>query len=65
MPTKLRLVTQLLEAVSQLHARGIVHGDIKGNNVLVAPAVDGGQPILRVIDFGHGVVRLQPDSHTC
>src|SRR5207253_8820400 len=42
-----RLVAELARAVAYLHARGIIHQDIKPRNVLVD---DQGRP--RLIDFG-------------
>jgi eukaryotic-like serine/threonine-protein kinase len=43
----LRLADELLSALAEAHARGVVHRDIKPGNLLVAP--DGR---LRVLDFG-------------
>jgi len=44
---KLLLISQVAEALSYLHGRGIVHGDIKGTNVLIN---NDGKACL--IDFG-------------
>ena len=43
----LRLGRQVLEALAALHARGIVHRDVKPGNVLVLPSGD-----VKVVDFG-------------
>ncbi|KAJ3129427.1 hypothetical protein HK100_008647 [Physocladia obscura] len=47
-----RIVKQLAIALSEMHALGFYHGDIKLENVLVQ---SGGQmgPVIRLADFGH------------
>ena len=51
-----RMVRELLDAVSYMHERGIVHRDIKAENVLF-DTTDVDSPI-KVIDFGLAVDRL-------
>jgi hypothetical protein len=46
-PILLRLGARILAAYATIHARGVLHGDVHPNNVLVGP--DGG---VTVIDFG-------------
>jgi serine/threonine-protein kinase len=53
----LRLGTQLADAVSHAHERGIVHRDLKSLNVIVTP--DGR---CKVLDFG--LARRLPDEST-
>jgi hypothetical protein len=45
---RLELFVQICDAVQHAHARGVCHGDIKAENLLVADA--DGQP--KVLDFG-------------
>lgn len=46
-PDRLRLLLDVLDAVSYAHARGVVHRDLKPGNILVAA---DGRP--RLLDFG-------------
>jgi serine/threonine protein kinase len=46
-PRRLQLFESICEAVSYLHSRLIIHGDIKPANVLVTPA-----GITKLLDFG-------------
>jgi hypothetical protein len=54
-----RLVREVADAVVALHAAGVVHRDIKGDNVLVQA---DGQPVL--VDFGLGRDVQDADSLT-
>jgi serine/threonine protein kinase len=47
---RLRLFTQVCNAVQHAHTKGVIHRDIKPSNVLVS-LVDGA-PSVKVIDFG-------------
>lgn len=50
----LSLYEPLCEAIGQAHARGVVHRDLKPDNLMLAPA-DGGEgsgPVLKILDFG-------------
>ncbi|WP_161602219.1 WD40 repeat domain-containing serine/threonine protein kinase [Tautonia marina] len=48
-----RLARVLAEAVAHIHARGLVHCDLKPGNVLVEPPrAPSGDPVLRLTDFG-------------
>jgi len=47
---RLELLIQTCHAIQHAHQKGIIHGDIKPSNVMVA--VHDGQPVPKVIDFG-------------
>jgi tetratricopeptide (TPR) repeat protein/tRNA A-37 threonylcarbamoyl transferase component Bud32 len=51
--TQIRLIAQLLRALSYIHQRGVIHRDIKPSNVLV---VDGE---LKLLDFGISVEKFE------
>jgi eukaryotic-like serine/threonine-protein kinase len=53
------LVEQLLEALAAIHARGIVHRDVKPSNLLLEPT-GRGEPFLRLADFGIAAVVGEP-----
>ncbi|MES2597747.1 MAG: bifunctional serine/threonine-protein kinase/formylglycine-generating enzyme family protein [Verrucomicrobiota bacterium] len=50
LPERLRLFIQICRAVQHAHDKGILHRDIKPNNVLVTEI--SGQPVPKIIDFG-------------
>ncbi|MEW4567417.1 protein kinase [Tautonia sp. JC769] len=48
-----RLARVLAEAVAHIHARGLLHCDLKPGNVLIEPPhAPDGDPVLRLTDFG-------------
>jgi serine/threonine-protein kinase len=47
----LDLFEQLCRALAAAHARGVVHRDVKPDNVFIVPRGDGGE-LAKVIDFG-------------
>lgn len=54
-----RYIKQLLEAISYCHSRGVIHRDLKPNNILVDAATN----TLKLCDFGmarHLSIPLQP-----
>ncbi|OWM82167.1 mitogen-activated protein kinase kinase kinase 17 [Punica granatum] len=52
-PEVRRHARSVLEALRHIHSHGIVHGDIKVQNILVFPPVDRcGCPEVKVADFG-------------
>ncbi len=47
----IRIFIQLCHALSEAHGAGIVHRDLKPGNVLLVPAVGGGD-FVKLLDFG-------------
>jgi serine/threonine protein kinase len=47
---RLKLFTQVCQAIQHAHQKGIIHRDIKPSNILVT--VNDGVPVPKVIDFG-------------
>ena len=47
---RLKLFSSICQAVQHAHQKGIIHRDIKPNNVLVT--LKSGAPLVKVIDFG-------------
>lgn len=59
--TKLSLVLDIAQGIDSLHHSGLIHGDIKTENVLIFP--DGQRRYLaKVADFGFSIVGLEDDA---
>ena len=52
LPLAIQICAQVASALAALHAAGVMHCDVKGDNVFVLAAGDGGWPRVKVIDFG-------------
>jgi serine/threonine-protein kinase len=50
-PTSLDLLDQIADALDAAHARGVVHRDLKPDNVMISEKVPG-RPRVHVLDFG-------------
>ncbi|MEZ4410535.1 MAG: serine/threonine-protein kinase [Polyangiales bacterium] len=46
------LIEPVLRALAMAHERGIVHRDIKPDNIFLVDDSDGGEPTPKVVDFG-------------
>jgi serine/threonine protein kinase len=61
-----RIAIGILDALAALHARGIIHRDLKSQNVYVVPTPDGGERIM-LLDLGFAKVedslRLTSKDH--
>ena len=54
------VIRQVLSAVAHMHARNIVHRDLKLENILLSDAGDA--PLVKLIDFG--LARFKPEGQT-
>lgn len=58
------LLGDVVSGLSALHTCGIVHGDVKLDNVLVVPTRDSpAQAIAKIADFGHAIVLNDVDKN--
>ena len=46
------LLRQIVSALSALHSSGVVHRDLKPQNIFVLPALDGEVERVKLVDFG-------------
>ncbi|MBA3820538.1 MAG: serine/threonine protein kinase [Deltaproteobacteria bacterium] len=50
----INVLIQIADALDHIHRRGIVHGDVKADNVMLSTEADGARhrPLARLLDFG-------------
>jgi eukaryotic-like serine/threonine-protein kinase len=61
-PRAARLGQQLLSALAAVHAAGVLHRDVKPNNVLIAPGGPGDDLDDRAVLTDFGIARSEDDS---
>jgi serine/threonine-protein kinase len=52
LPVALAITQQVLRSIGEAHARGLVHRDLKPDNIFLARVTGEHQPIVKVLDFG-------------
>ena len=57
------IVKQIGDALTAAHARGVWHRDLKPANIMVQN-LEGGQKLVKIIDFGIAALRNAPDSQS-
>jgi serine/threonine-protein kinase len=57
----LRLLDQLLHGLDHAHGMGLIHRDLKPDNVILT-AGDDGDEVARIVDFGIAVLRAPDES---
>lgn len=45
------IFTQVIEALTHAHERGVLHRDLKPSNIMIKTATDGA-PLVKIVDFG-------------
>ncbi|KAA6370837.1 MAG: hypothetical protein EZS28_033635, partial [Streblomastix strix] len=55
------IMRQLLESLRLMHENGIIHRDIKGQNILLHSPPGSGLIVLKIADFG--LIKEQKDVH--
>lgn len=59
----LNLITQICEGLKHAHDNGVIHRDLKPNNIIVSRTDDGGE-IARIVDFGIAKVTPKENRET-
>ncbi|HVK65658.1 MAG TPA: serine/threonine-protein kinase [Polyangium sp.] len=57
-----KIVLQILSSLGEAHGKGIVHRDVKPQNVMIT-TTEGGTDIAKVLDFGIAKLREEADTN--
>jgi eukaryotic-like serine/threonine-protein kinase len=60
LPRMIDLLKQILRGLDHAHGVGLIHRDLKPDNVILTASADGGE-VARIVDFGVAVLRA-PDE---
>ncbi len=58
-----RFLRQVVTAILACHERGVIHRDIKDENILVNPVRVNNRPEIQLLDFGSGA-HITGDTYT-
>lgn len=60
--TALRITAQACEGLAKAHAAGVVHRDIKPDNIFLAKNNETGGLVVKLLDFGIAKIRNTPEN---
>ncbi|KAA6377583.1 MAG: putative protein kinase, partial [Streblomastix strix] len=63
-PTLRVIIRQILQGLSFIHSKGLVHRDIKAANILLHSPIGSGRIIAKIADFGEVKVKTQLEQST-
>jgi eukaryotic-like serine/threonine-protein kinase len=55
-----KVILQACEGLAAAHERGVIHRDIKPDNLFLQASPDGGDPIVKILDLGIGKLTAGP-----